>query len=142
MHPLPFPHRPPPPKPVQIFSFGPLRFNIDEAKRRAANTAKYTPERRRPSPDWFDPRVPINESHLERCAIGGVVLFATVIIDGWPQALLIDGNHRASKALREGFDVEVVTLDLEDTLAVVSGPAEVLADMRRDGVEKGMLAGE
>jgi hypothetical protein len=47
------------------------------------------------------------------------VLFATLVTDGRAWQLLIDGDQRVPKALRHGFAVEAIALDLANTLKVI-----------------------
>ena len=100
---------------------------------------RLTLQRRRPAPDWIGPNIDIDEAHVEASDLGKPVLFAMTVMDGHPWPLLIDGNHRVAKALRHGAEVSAITLDLEDTLRIVSGPGALLAQMRHDGERLGLL---
>jgi hypothetical protein len=126
-------------EPIQFFDCGPWRFNVTKALRLAANQRKYSVETRRPTPDWIGPNIDIDSAHVERVEASQPVLFATVVQHGQPWRLLIDGNHRVVRALRQGCEVAVVTLDLEDTLKVLSAPGGTVEQMRRDGVRLGLL---
>lgn len=123
------------PRPVQLFDYGPLRFNVNRAGMLASNRKKYRPETRPPSPAWIGPFIEIDDAHVERCDPSQPVLFATLALPGHPRELLIDGNHRVAHALRHGKMVRVIVLDLEDTLKVVSGPEDLLQLMRNAGRE-------
>jgi hypothetical protein len=127
--------------PVQWFAYGPLEFNVNRALALAANAGKYRPEPRWPEPQWVGPYIEIDPRHVEEADLGRPVLFATVITDGQPWPLLIDGNHRVLKALRHRVQVQTVQLDLGDTLKVVRGPAALLEHMRRHGERLGLLPG-
>jgi hypothetical protein len=133
------PSRPGPRRPVQVFTCGPFEFRIDKALKLAADGAKYRPERRWPSPEWVGPFIDIDEDYIEQADLAKPILFATLVEDGRPWRLLIDGNHRVLKALRHGAAVEAITLDLADTLKVVRGPAHAVEGMRRDGERLGLL---
>jgi hypothetical protein len=124
---------------VQFFDYGPWRFNINEAIALARNRRKYLPELRRPTPDWIGPFIDIDFGHVEHTDPHQPVIFATVVRYGRPERLLIDGNHRAVKALREQREVPVVTLDLEDTLKVLTAPGGWVQQMREDGLRLGLL---
>jgi hypothetical protein len=125
--------------PTQYFTFGPWEFNIDQAMILAGNAEKYQPESRRPSPEWVGPNIDIDEAHVERSDPGRPVIFATVIQDGDPWPLLIDGHHRVLKALGQHAPVQSLTLDLADTLKILNAPARTLEQMKRDGQELGLL---
>src|SRR5438132_13949408 len=80
--------------PIQYFTYGPFEFNINKANLLSAYRKKYRPVSRRPMRDWIGPFIDINEDYIERTNIGKPVIFATIILDGQLQELLIDGNHR------------------------------------------------
>jgi len=130
-----------PGRPVQVFTYGPFEFNINRALALAADAGKYRPEPRWPTPGWIDPRIEIDERHVAGADLGKPVLFATLVTDGRPWPLLIDGNHRALKALRQRVPVQAVQLDLADTLKVLRGPAPLVERMRHDGERLGLLHG-
>src|SRR5579884_3544661 len=132
--------RPGPPGQFQYFTYGPLEFNITRAHLLAANRRKYQPHWRQPSMDMVGPDTDIDPAQVERAEIGKPVLFATLALEGHPPELLIDGNHRVLKALRQGKRVRAILLDLEDTLRVVRGPEHFLQEMRENGRRRGMLA--
>jgi hypothetical protein len=132
------PHGRGPGRSIQVFTCGPFEFLIDKASKLAAG-GKYSPERRWPNPEWVGPFIEIDENYIEQADLGKPVLFATLITDGRPWPLLIDGNHRALKALRHGLAVEAITLDLTDTFKVMRGPAHAIEEMRRDGARLGLL---
>jgi hypothetical protein len=134
------PHGPRPGRPVQVFTCGPFEFHVDKAQRLAA-AEKYRPERRMPNPEWVNPFIDIDEGHVEETNLVQPVLFATLITDGQPWHLLIDGNHRVLKALRHGVAVQAITLDLMDTLKIVRGSHHAVEQMRRDGERLGLLSG-
>src|SRR3954469_1181551 len=125
---------------VQFFTYGPWEFNVSRALALAANARKYRPQMRRPTPDWVGPNIDINEAEVEHSDLRQPVLFATVVLDGQPWPLLIDGNHRVVKAVRHQAQVPVVTLDLGDTLKVLSAPAHMVRQMRQDGEALGLLS--
>jgi hypothetical protein len=127
---------------VQFFDYGPWRFNINKALALCANRHKYQPEMRRPMPDWIGPFIDIDFHHVGDTDPSQPVIFATVVRNEQPLRLLIDGNHRVAHALREQLPVPVVTLDLEDTLKVLSAPGPMLAEMKRAGVALGLLPHE
>jgi hypothetical protein len=130
-------------EPVQLFTWGPFDFHVNRALGLAANADKYQPRRCRPSRAWVGRDVHIDEEHVEASDTTRPVLFATIIQDGRPSALLIDGNHRVLKALRHRGEVRAIHLDLADTLAVMQGPDGAVEQMRRDGQRLGLLpAGE
>jgi hypothetical protein len=129
---------PTPRRPIQIFSCGPFEFHVGKALTLAAG-GKYRPERRWPSPEWVGPFIEVNESYIEQADVSKPVLFTTLVTDGRPWHLLIDGNHRVLKALRHGVSVEAITLDLADTLKVVRGSPHLIEQMRRDGTHLGLL---
>jgi hypothetical protein len=124
---------------VQAFTYGPLEFNVNRATMLSGNRKKYRPERRRPEPDWIGPFIDIDPEHVERCDPSRPILFATLTMPGHPRELLIDGNHRAAHALKYGKEVRAIVLDLEDTLRVVSGPAELIREMKEEGRRLGLL---
>lgn len=124
---------------VQFFDYGPWRFNINKATALAGNRGKYHPAMRRPTPDWIGPHIEIDFGHIEHADPRQPVIFATVVRYGRPERLLIDGNHRAVKAMREQSEVPVVTLDLEDTLKVLTAPGDWVRQMREDGSRLGLL---
>src|SRR5712692_2952402 len=93
------PQRPRAAGPVEVFDWGPLHFHVDRAKALLTDTAKYRPELCWPAPDWVGPNIEINEAHLEESDLTRPVIFATVVLDGRPWRVLIDGNHRVIKAL-------------------------------------------
>jgi hypothetical protein len=124
---------------VQFFDYGPWRFNINKATTLAHDRRKYQPEMRRPTPDWIGPYIDIDFAHVDHTDATQPVIFATVVRYGRPERLLIDGNHRAIKAMRDQTEVPVVTLDLEDTLKVLSAPGTWVPQMREDGARLGLL---
>lgn len=124
---------------VQLFDYGPWRFNINTAMRLAADRSKYRPELRRPTPDWVGPNIDVDSGYAEHADSRQPVLFATVIHNGQPFRLLIDGNHRVTHALREQTEVLAITLDLEDSLKVLTAPPVYLEQMKRDGARLGLL---
>jgi hypothetical protein len=130
---FPFPRRPVRDA-EQYFSYGPLQFHIGAASRLAANRAKYKPSRRRPRRDWLVENISINPSQVDRCELDRPVLMASIVLDGAPLQFVIDGNHRVMRALRDGVEIEVIVLDYDDTLKVVSGPPSLLAQMRREAL--------
>jgi hypothetical protein len=125
--------------PLQFFDCGPWRFNINKALRLAANRQKYQVEMRRPTADWIGPFIDIDANHLARAESSQPVIFATIVQHGQPARLLIDGNHRVVQALRQPKDVPVVTLDLEDTLKVMTAASGLVEQMRREGVRLGLI---
>ena len=125
-------------RPVQVFTCGPFDFHIDKALKLAA-AGDRRPERRWPSHEWVGPFIEIDEAQVEGADLAKPVLFATLVTDGRPWTLLIDGNHRVVKALRHGVAVEAITLDLADTLKIVRGPAHAVGQMRREGIRLGLL---
>jgi hypothetical protein len=128
-------------KPVQIFTWGPFDFHVGRALALAENAAKYQPRRCWPNPAWVGPDIDIDEEHIEQSDPSRPVLFATVILQGRPVQLLIDGNHRVLKALRHRLEVLTIHLDLADTLKVMQGPAREIEQMRLDGNRLGLLHG-
>ena len=128
--------------PVQGFTYGPLEFHINRALLLAGNRKKYRPERRRPEPHWIGPFIEIDPRHVERCDPSRPILFATLALPGHPRELLIDGNHRAAHALKYGKEVRAIVLDLEDTLRIVTGPPELIQEMKEEGRRLGLLGGE
>lgn len=125
--------------PVQVFTYGPLEFNVSRAAFLAGNTRKYRPETRWPAHDWVGPNIDVDHAYVERSDLRQPVIFATIVLDGAPQSLLIDGNHRVLKALHQQAPVQAVTLDLEDTLKILSGPPAMLRRMQLDGQQLGLL---
>lgn len=126
---------------VQFFDYGPWRFNINKAMALASNHRKYQPEIRRPTPDWIGPFIDIDRGHVAHAESHQPVIFATVVRYGRPERLLIDGNHRVLHALRDQAEVPVVTLDLEDTLKILTAPGTWIQQMKEDGLRLGLLAG-
>jgi hypothetical protein len=126
-------------QPIQYFTFGPWEFDINKAMLLAGNTQKYQVESRRPSPDWVGPNIDIDATHIDRADPSQPVIFATVIQDGDPWPLLIDGHHRVFKALRLHATVRTITLDLADTLKILKAPGHTIEQMKRDGQELGLL---
>jgi hypothetical protein len=126
---------------VQYFTYGPFQFNVNKALVLAANPQKYRPEWRHPTPDWIGPLIDIDPAAVEHSDLAKPVLFATLVLDGAPWPVLIDGNHRVAKALRHQAAVKSVTLDLGDTLKVLSGDPHAIEQMRRDGRQLGLLPG-
>lgn len=124
---------------VQFFDYGPWRFNINKATALAHDRRKYQPELRRPTPDWIGPHIDIDYAYVERADLHQPVIFATVVRYGRPERLLIDGNHRTLRALREQAEVPVVTLDLADTLRVLTASGDWVRQMREDGMRLGLL---
>jgi hypothetical protein len=127
-------------QPVQIFTWGPFDFHVNGALALAADADKYQPQRCRPNPAWVGRNIDIDEEHVEASDTSRPVLFATIIQDGRPTHLLIDGNHRVLKALRHRSEVRTIHLDLADTLKVMQGPAREVEQMRRDGQRLGLLS--
>ncbi len=127
------------PAPVQFFDYGPLQFNINRAALLAANRTKYRPEMRQPSPEWIGPHIEVDEAYAERCGSGKPVIFATFPLPGHPRELLIDGNHRVVHALRHHKAVRAIVLDLEDTLRVLTGPDDLIRQIRQEGERAGLL---
>ena len=125
--------------PLQCFTYGPLEFNVNRALMLAGNRKKYRPERRRPDPAWIGPFIDIDPAHVDRCDLSRPILFATLTLPGHPRELLIDGNHRAAHALKTGKDVRAVVLDLEDTLRVLAGPADLIRAIKEEGRRLGLL---
>jgi hypothetical protein len=136
------PRGPGPRRPVQIFACGPFEFHVNKALLLAGNAAKYRPERRWPEPQWVGPFIDVDPAYIEQADLSKPVLFATLITDGRPWHLMIDGNHRVLKALRHRLPIEAIDLDLADTLKVIRGPAHALEQMRRDGERLGVLPGK
>jgi hypothetical protein len=132
------PRGPGPSRPVQVFTCGPFEFNVTRAQ---ALAVRYRPERQSANPEWVGPYIEINEDYVEQADLSKPILFATLITDGRPWRLLIDGNHRVIKAVRHDLPVETICLDLADTFKVIRGPAHALEQMRRDGACLGLLPG-
>jgi hypothetical protein len=126
-------------RPVQVFTCGPFEFNVTKAQVIAANAGKYRLELRCPNPEWVGPFIDIDEDYVERADLSKPLLFATLLTDGRPWRLLIDGNHRVLKAVRRGVQVQAVCLDLEDTLKIIRGPTHTVERMRSDGIRLGLL---
>jgi hypothetical protein len=123
----------------EVFTLGPWEFNVSRARLLAADRRKYRPRTCRPGPDWVGPNIDIDPRQVERSDLRKPVLFATVVWHGRPERVLIDGNHRAVKALRHQVDVRAITLDLEDTLKVLRAPGHTLEQMRQEGQRLGLL---
>ncbi|MBV9125767.1 MAG: hypothetical protein JO112_20650 [Planctomycetes bacterium] len=128
-------------RPSQVFTFGPFAFQVDRAARLAANSKKYSPQLRRPSPEWVGPGIEINQDFVEQTDLEKPVIFATIITEDDPWPVLIDGNHRELKALRHQVSIPVITLDLEDTLKVLTGPVAAIQRMKQVGQRLGLLGG-
>jgi hypothetical protein len=128
--------------PLQVFTYGPLEFNVNRALVLAGNRARYRPERCRPDPSWIGPFIDIDPAYVDRCDSSKPILFATLTLPGHPRELLIDGNHRAAHALKYGKDVRVIVLDLPDTLRVLAGPAELIAEIKEEGRRLSLLPQE
>ena len=124
---------------IQVFTYGPLEFNVSRALMLASDRRKYRPQTCRPQPEWIGPLIALDDRHVERCDPSRPVLFATLALPGHPRQLLIDGNHRVAHALRHDRPISAVVLDLEDTLKVVRGPAALLQQMRSLGLSQGLL---
>ena len=126
--------------PIQFFDYGPWRFNINQALRLAGNRLKYQTQMQKPTPEWIGPFIDIDPSHVEKSDLDKSVILATVIQNGQIWKLLIDGHHRVVRALREQAMVPSITLDLEDTLKVLAAPSYLIEQMKRAGVELGLLS--
>jgi hypothetical protein len=124
---------------IQVFTYGPLEFNVSRGLLLASNRRKYQAQLCQPRPGWIGPFITIDEDHVERCAPTEPVLFATLALPGHPRQLLIDGNHRVAHALRYNKPVSAIVLDLEDTLKIVTGPVGLLQQMRHGGQSLGVL---
>ncbi len=120
---------------VQLFTYGPLEFDVT----RAAELAKKYTRRPRQPQEMVGPNIEINPEHVEQSDPGQPVLFATLVMDGHPWELLIDGNHRILKALRYHSPVQAVVLELKGTLKVLSGPPAMIDQMRVIGGRLGLL---
>ena len=127
---------------MQYFTYGPLEFNVNRALVLAANPKKYRPEARRPTADMVGPHIEVNERAIEQSDVGKPVVFVTLVMEGEPWQLLIDGNHRVLKALRQQTDIKAVVLDLEDTLKVMRGPEPMIQQMKWHGQRLGLLPGK
>jgi hypothetical protein len=123
---------------IQCFEYGPLQFNVNRAALLAGNKKKYQPEFRHPSPDWIGPYIDVDERYAERARSSQPVIFATLLLPGHPRNLLIDGNHRVLHALKYGQGVKAIFLDLEDTLKIVSGPRDLIQQMKDEGQRLGL----
>ena len=124
---------------VQYFEYGPFRFNVNKAIALAADRRKYPLLMRRPSPDWIGPGIEIDAHHVDDADLTQQVIFATLVQNGQSWPLLIDGNHRVAKALRQQAPIPVVTLDLADTLKVMAGPLPMVQQMKREGARLGLI---
>jgi hypothetical protein len=124
---------------AEFFDYGPWRFNINKATVLASNGDKYRPQMLRPTADWIGPFIDIDFRRLDHCDLSRPVIVATVVQDGRPWRLLIDGNHRVARALRDQAAVPVVTLDLEDTLKVLRAPPGMVEVIKRRGQQLGLL---
>ncbi len=123
----------------QVFTCGPFEFHVNKALQLAGAGAKYRPERRWPSPEWVGPFIEVDLDYIEQTDLSKPVLFATLVTDGRPWRVLIDGNHRVLKALRHGVSIDAIQLDLADTLKIVRGPAPAVEKMRAEGRRLGLL---
>ena len=128
-----------PRRPAQVFTCGPFEFLVGKALTLAAGD-KYHAERRWPSPEWVGPFLDIDADYIEEADLSKPVVFATLITEGRPWRVLIDGNHRVLKALRHGVSVEAIQLDLADTLKIVRGPAAAVERLRCEGADLGLLS--
>jgi hypothetical protein len=124
---------------IQFFTCGPWHFNVTKALALAGNRTKYQPAMRRPTPQWIGPFIDIDPGYVERSDTSQPVIFATIIQQGQSWPLLIDGNHRVVKAMRHSMDVPVITLDLEDTLKVLTAAGDMVRRMRQEGVRLGLI---
>jgi hypothetical protein len=124
---------------VQVFTYGPWEFNVNKAAALAVNTRKYRAQARWPEREWIGPNIEINPGHIADADLSKPVIFATVVRHGHAWPLLIDGNHRVARALATGVRVSAIVLDLEDTLKILSGPGDTVAQMRREGEVLGLL---
>jgi hypothetical protein len=129
-------------KAAQYFSYGPWEFNIHKAGLLASDSRKYRPQVRQPSPEWVGPFIDIDQAHVERGDLSKPLIFATVVKDGQAFPLLIDGHHRAVKAMNQQKTVRIITLDLADSLKVLKAPAQFVQEMIRDGRMLGLLPAE
>ena len=125
-------------RPGQVFTCGPFQFQVSKALALAAG-AKYRAERRWPSPEWVGPFLDIKADYIEQADLTKPVVFATLVTEGRPWRVLIDGNHRVLKALRHGVSVDAIELDLADTLKIVRGPAAAVERLRREGAALDLL---
>jgi hypothetical protein len=126
-------------KGIQYFTFGPWEFNVHKAAILASNHRKYKVKVCQPSREWIGPFISIDHEQVGRSHLSKPLIFATVIQDGQAQPLLIDGHHRALKALDRQQTVRTITLDLADTLRILKAPEHYLQEMRQDGQRLGLL---
>ncbi len=124
---------------VQFFEYGPFRFNINKAMSLAADRLKYPLMLRRPTPDWIGPGIEMDSRQVDAADLTQPVIFASLVQNGQPWPLLIDGNHRVAKALRQQASIPVVSLDLGDTLKVMAGPIAMIQQMKMEGIRLGLI---
>jgi hypothetical protein len=124
---------------VQFFDYGPLRFNINKAMALAADHGKYPIRMQRPTPDWIGPGIEIDSRYVNAADLTKPVIFAILVQNGQQWSVLIDGNHRVARALQEQASLPIVTLDLVDTLKVMTGQVPMIQQMKREGIQLGLI---
>jgi hypothetical protein len=122
---------------MEFFTFLHLKFNITEAKKKAA---KYEPEKKAPSLDWLLPLIYIDPVHVLHADLLKVVIFASLPIDKVVCHYLIDGNHTVSRAVADGVaTVNVVTLSIADSLFILKSKKSLRDSIRAEARTMGLL---
>jgi len=113
------------------FSFFSFVFDISRAKR-IARRNKLRVLRAVPDEDWWGglrASIRVNQTHVDsRLNLGKPAIFGT-LMDG-PLTLLLDGNHRSTRAMKEGKEMPYVILSLPQTLETIQTKGESLRSLR------------
>lgn len=119
----------------EIFTYLHLQFDVSQAKKLVDN---YKVRTTKPKEGWILPDVRIDSNRVVN--FDSTVIFGTLLFERQTH-LLIDGNHRVSKALKDGNDVKFIILSLADTLSIMIG-SEAMWGMQQRAKKLGLIPDE
>jgi hypothetical protein len=103
----------------EVFRYGLWRFDVGDAEIMAEDLPAET---KTPDKSWVPGFVKIDDATVAKADLTKPVILARIFVDGRIYSILIDGNHRVTKALAEGKPVLAKTLSVESTFKIMSGP--------------------
>jgi len=111
----------------EYFQYMNIGFDVDKAETLVEGEPIKTET---PTREWILPMVRIDDATVAKANLDDPVLFASIVLDGRVYKILIDGNHRVARALKEGKQVKYRTLPIEKSIKLVDGFGA--AKMRRE----------
>lgn len=119
----------------EIFTFGQIYFNVTKAEK-ISNENEITTVK----PDSrYSPLIRVDEEYSKGTDTNKPIIFATILIDGKENAILIDGHHRNRKAVSLNMEeIPAKVLSLKQTMMIIEKDSrgQIYSEMKKHFKEK------